>query len=164
MIWNNGNITVKKYTFSKTGLTKVLFICDLFDANGLLFSYERFLHIKSFPVTSREFNYVIRAIPTGVIHLMKTNLHFQEGLRTEPILMINGIDIMKTKYNNKHIRNTFLEKRRIVPRGKAFWDNIFDGIVWQKAWLLPYMFCINNKIKEIHIQILHYISNQFILF
>lgn len=68
-------------------------------------SYERFLLIKSFPVTSKEFNYVIKAIPCGLSHLMKCHLQFQEVLRIESLLFVNGIDFMDRKCNNKHIHN-----------------------------------------------------------
>lgn len=98
----------------------IIYVNDFFDANGLLLSYERFLLIKSFPITNREFNYVMKAIPDGLLHLMKSHLQYQEALRIEPLLMINGIDIMTTKCNNKHIRNTFYERRKITPKGKAF--------------------------------------------
>lgn len=67
--------------------------------------------------------------------------------------MINGLDVMEC--NNKHIQNTFYEKRRISPRRKAFWDNTFMDTDWKKAWILPYKYRISNKIKESHLKILH---------
>ena len=113
---------------------------------------------------------MIKAIPDGLSHLLKSHLQFQEVLRLEPLLFVNDIDIMDIKCNNKHIRNTLFEKRRIIPRGKAFWNSIFNDIDWQSAWLLPYKFCITNKIKQVHVNILHniyetnlYISNFLIL-
>ena len=65
IIWNNVNITVgKKSIFKQKWFDRgVLYVNDLFDTNGLLLSYDRFLLIKSFPVTSKEFNSVIKAIP-----------------------------------------------------------------------------------------------------
>lgn len=123
-----------------------------------------FFHIKAFPVTSKEFNSVMKAVPNRLIHLMKSHLQFQEGLRIEPLLIINGIDVKDAKCNNKHILNIFYEKRRIVQRGKVFWNNLFGDISWKKAWLLPYRFCINNKFKEIHVKILHniYVTNSYL--
>ena len=71
---------------------------------------------------------------------------------------------MDIKCSNKHIRNTIFEKRKISPRGKAFWNSIFNDIDWQRAWLLPYKFCITNKMKQFHIKILHNIRicNKFV--
>ena len=166
IIWNNVNITVgKKSIFKQKWFDRgILYVNDLFDTNGLLLSYDRFLLIKSFPVTSKEFNSVIKAIPNGLSHLLKSHLQFQEALRIEPLLFVNGIDIMDIKCNNKHIRNTLFEKRKISPRGKAFWNSIFNDIDWQRAWLLPYKFCITNKMEQFHIKILHNIRicNKFV--
>ena len=88
---------------------------------------------------------------------MKSHLQFQEVLRIEPLLFVNGIAIMD-------IKCTLFEKRKISPRRKAFWNSIFNDIDWQRAWLLPYKFCITNKIKQVHIQILHniYVTNLYL--
>ncbi len=86
---------------------------------------------------------------------MKSYLQFPQALRIESLLMINGIDIMNAKYNNKQVRSTFCERRKTTPRGKALCDNISVGTDWQRAWLLPYKFCITSTIKEVHITILH---------
>ena len=117
--------------------------------------YERFLRLKSFPVTSKEFNYVTKAIPNGLSLLMRSHSQYQETLRNKPLLMINGLGVIDSKCNNKHICNTFYEKRKTTPRGKAFWDNTFMDTDWTKAWTLHYKYCISNKIKEVHIKILH---------
>ncbi len=41
---------------------------------------------------------------------------------------------------------------------------LMDGthsLSWEKAWSLPYRFCISNKLRELHLKILHniYVSN-----
>lgn len=125
----------KKYIFKQNWVDKSIYASDLFDASGLLFSYERFFLVKSFPVISREFNYVMKAIPNGIFHLMKSHLQFQEAQRIETLLMINGNDIMNAKCNNENTRNAFNERG-----GKAIWGNILEGIDWQRGWLLPYTF------------------------
>ena len=93
IIWNNVNITVgKKSIFKQKWFDRgILYVNDLFDTNGLLLSYDRFLLIKSFPVTSKEFNSVIKAIPNGLSHLLKSHLQSQGTLRIEPLLFVNGI-------------------------------------------------------------------------
>lgn len=80
---------------------------------------------------------------------MNCHLQFQEVLRIESLLFVNGIDFMDHKCNNKHIRNALYKKRKISPRGKAFWNNNFTDIDWQRAWLLPYKFCINNSLMQV---------------
>lgn len=37
----------------------IIFVCNLFDCQDIMLSYEHFLCIKSFPVTSKDFNFVI---------------------------------------------------------------------------------------------------------
>lgn len=114
IIWD---ISVRKKSIFKQKWIdkKIIFICDLFDCRGIMLSYERFLHLKSFPVTSIEFNYVTKAVPNGLSLLMRSYYQYQETLRIKPLIMINGLDIMDSKCNNKHIRNTFYEKRKISP-------------------------------------------------
>ena len=62
--------------------------------------------------------------------------------------MINGLGIMDLKCNNKHIHNTFYEKRKISPRRKAFWDNIFMDTDWEKAWILLISIVFPIKLKK----------------
>ncbi len=102
----------KKSIFKQNWFDRgIIFVTDLFDTNGLFLSYERFLLIKSFPVTSKEFNHVIKAIPSALSQLLKCHLQFQDVLR-----------------------------------------------------LLPSRFYINNKIKQVHIKILHnmYVTNSYL--
>lgn len=122
IIWNNEDITIKKKSIFKQKWIErnIIFVCDLFDCHGIMLNYERFLQLKSFPVTYKEFNDVTNAIPNGLSLLMRSHYQYQETLRINPLLMINGLDIMDPKCNNKLIRNTFFEKRKISPRGKAF--------------------------------------------
>lgn len=123
----------------------MIHVKDLFDTNGVLLSHEHLLLIKSFPFTNREFYFVTKAFPDGLSLLMKSQLQFQEALRVEPHLMINGVDIVDSKCSNQRIHNTLFERRKISPRGKALWDNIFTGTDWQGIWFLPYKFCFTNK-------------------
>lgn len=59
------------------------------------------------------------------------------------------------KCTNKDIRQVFNEQKRVTPRGKFYWNSILRDVNWRKAWLLPYKFCISNKVREIHLKILH---------
>ncbi len=156
IIWNNEDITVRnKSIFKQDWVDKgILFVSDLFDNDGVLLSYERFLN-HFFPISSKEFTSVFKAIPTGLTLLMKSHIDYCDTLRISPQLRINNIELLSIKCNNKHIRNTLQIKRKISPRGKSFWNNVFSDTSWKKAWMLPYKFSIINKIKEVHIKILH---------
>ena len=97
---------------------------------------------------------------------MRSHLSFCE--RTGPegtsVLLLNGINIQDKKCNNKHIRRIFQDKKRFSPRGTFYWRSRLEDINWEKAWLLPYKYCIHNKVKETHFKILHkiYPVNSFI--
>uniref|UniRef100_A0A3B3HNI1 Reverse transcriptase domain-containing protein n=1 Tax=Oryzias latipes TaxID=8090 RepID=A0A3B3HNI1_ORYLA len=166
IIWNNEDITIQNKSLFKQNWIdkKIIYVSDLFDENGTILDYGRFLNKMCFPVTSKEFNGVMKALPSGLIQLMTSHLKYQDASKIDSSLMINGIDILNKKCNNKYIRNTLSEKRHITPKGEIFWNNLLNDINWKKAWLLPDTFCINNKVKEIHKKILHniYPTNMFI--
>lgn len=60
---------------------------------------------------------------------------------------------------DSHVQQTYSEcvfwKRKISSGGEAFWWNIFSDTNWKKACVFPYKYCISNKIKEVHIKMLH---------
>ncbi len=66
--------------------------------------------------------------------------------------------------NAQHIRKCLYNKRKISPRGKNFWNSLFKDIDWSKAWLVPFKFLILNKIRELHLKLLHniYLTNTYI--
>ena len=108
----------------------------------------------------------LKAIPQGLALLIKSHLSYNlpnfTPLSSEIIL--NGINIIDKKCDNKHIRKSLQQRDRIAPRGKFFWNPLVKDIIWKKAWLLPHKYCITNKIKETHFKILHkiYPTNVFI--
>ncbi len=73
----------------------------------------------------------------------------------ESNFLINGKNVFDKKFTNKDIRQVFNEKNRVIPKGKFYWNSILRDVNWRKAWLLPYKFCISNKVREIHLKILH---------
>ena len=157
IIWNNECIIKRnKSLYLQNWIDKnIIYLKDLFSPNGQLLSYEDFLTQKTFPVKFNEFSSVINSIPSGILELMKSYVG-QNVQRTTPnIPYINGIDILSKKCTNKHIRECFYNAKKIIPRGKFFWNAIFMNINWQKAWLVPFKFCVTNKIRELHLKILH---------
>ena len=55
----------------------IIFVTALFDNNGNLYSYEKFLKVKSSPVKYREFVSLVKAVPTGMTELIKCHLSYQ---------------------------------------------------------------------------------------
>lgn len=166
IIWNNECITKgnKSLYLQKWIDRDIIFLKDLFDGNNQLFKYESFLREKAFPITFKEYNSVFKSIPNGILELMKSYKKQNEvsGLNTS--LYINGMDIMSSNCTNKHIKKCFLSLKKITPRGKFFWNSHFSEINWHEAWLVPFRFCITNKVRELHLKILHniYPTNLFI--
>lgn len=128
---------------------------DLFDENGNVLSYEDFMFTYNFPIPFKEFQQVMKAIPNGLKHLMKSHLTFGGNERKFPDLIVDGIKIFSHSCNNKHIRSIFQSNHKITPRGKFFWNAQITGINWKEAWLNPYKLCMQNKVKEVHFKILH---------
>lgn len=126
---------------------------DLFDENGNVLSYEDFMFTYNFPIPFKEFQQVMKAIPNGLKHLMKSHLTFGGNERKFPDLIVDGIKIFSHSCNNKHIRSIFQSNHKITPRGKFFWNAQITGINWKEAWLNPYKFCMLNKVKEVHFKI-----------
>jgi len=101
---------------------------------------------------------VLKAIHSGLSHLVKCHLtfHLTFGVTTKQTdLILEGINILSKKCNNKHIRHIFQSKKYTVAKGKFYWSSFIECIDWTEAWLLPHKYCISNKIKEVHFKILH---------
>ena len=54
-----------------------------------------------------------------------------------------------------YIRQILNSQNQLTQRGKFFWNMLIPDIVWKNAWLRPYKYCIPNKVKEVHFNILH---------
>lgn len=79
-------------------------------------------------------------------------------------LYINGIKLLDKKCTNKNIRTAIQRTKLIKPKCKSKWNSQFYFVDWKKTWTLPFSYCINNKIREIHFKILHryYPTNEII--
>ena len=75
----------------------------LFYDNGHLYSYDDFLKAKSFPVKYRDFVSVVKAVPAGMIELIKCHLSYQKVHVQTPSLKADGVHIMDRKCTNKLI-------------------------------------------------------------
>jgi len=134
---------------------------------------DSFLREKAFPITFKEYNLVFKSIPNGILELMKSYNKQNDIPGVNLTLYINGMDIMSSNCTNKHIRNSimssnctnkhirnsFLNAKKITPRGNFFWNSLFYEIKWHRALLVPFRFCISNKVRELHLKILYNIYN-----
>lgn len=79
-LWNNESILVKnKSIFFKNWHEKVIdYLCDMLDSRGNVYSYYDFMSKYDFPIVHKEFLTVVKAIPNGLVHLMKCHLLFEE--------------------------------------------------------------------------------------
>uniref|UniRef100_A0A0E9XUV8 Uncharacterized protein n=1 Tax=Anguilla anguilla TaxID=7936 RepID=A0A0E9XUV8_ANGAN len=66
--------------------------------------------VHSFPVSFKEFNPLIKAIPNGLIQLVKSHLSFGENKIIHPRLVLDRIDLLDKKCTNTHIRDIFQGK------------------------------------------------------
>ena|ERR1712035_154288 len=111
--------------------------------------------VHNFPVPFKEFKAIIQAIPKEISQAVKNHMTFNGYNTAQPLILLDGLELKDKKCNNKHIRRIFQKKNDTVPRGKFFWNSQIVDIGWRRTWLLPYKYCISNKIKEIHFKILH---------
>jgi len=163
ILWNNAYITVnRKSLYLQSWKDKGIYLLsDLLDQSAQFLSYETFMNKWAFPIKYREYYSVIKAIPSGLMMLMRSHMSSLNICRSDPVLYLNGVDFNSKKCSNKFIRNIFYKNRSFQPRGKFFWNICFPEIIWKKAWLLPFRFCIPNKYREIDLKILHniYVNN-----
>ncbi len=78
----------------------------------------------NFPVVHKEFLTIVKAIPNGLVHLMKCHLSFEVIVKREPHFLVDDKCIYDPKCSNKMIRNVFQSRKRITPRGFFFWNSL----------------------------------------
>ena len=166
LLWNNGQICVrnKSLFLNKWFQKNINHVICFFDDSGNVLSYEHFMAFHNFPIPFREYKSVLGAIPNGIIQLIKSDLTQGEWSIEESSLMLNGTNLLDKKCSNKHIRQSIQRTKSVVPRGKFYWRSLIMDIDWKKAWLLPYKFCISNKVREVHFKLLHniYPTNSYL--
>lgn len=121
-LWNNCDICIrnKSLFFPKRYQRHMNHILILFDESGNMLSYEQFMSVHNFPIPFKEFKSLTRAIPNGLVQLVKNHSCYGENHMIQPLLMLDGIELTDKKCNNKHIRQTFQRKNKTVPRGRFF--------------------------------------------
>ena len=84
-------------------------MADLFDNKGSLYSYEDFLKAKTILVKYKEFASIVKAIPTGMIELIKCNLSYQNINVQALSLKVEGTDITDKKMHKQTSKESITE-------------------------------------------------------
>ncbi len=63
---------------------------------------------------------IVKAIPNGLVHLMKCHLSFEVIVKRELNCLVDDKCIYDPKCSNKIIRNVFQSRKIITPRGFFF--------------------------------------------
>ena len=111
--------------------------------SGNLFTEKMYGKIKV-EVSSKAYDTVIKAIPSGIKTLLQNNAYF--GI--SPIvsdIQVNGIGLLDMKFNNRLLRDIFYGKS--IPSAIFCWASSFD-VNWHRAWLTPHKFMVANKVGD----------------
>ncbi len=88
--------------------------------------------IHDFPIPFKEYNTVLKAIPTGLVQLVKSHLLYNQNNMKDSALLLDGISIYDKKCNNKHIRQILQKRDLICPRGRSHWAAFIGNIEWEE--------------------------------
>ncbi len=131
----------------------ILIVNQLIGKNGQLYTYPNFITKYGVFVNEKEFNKVIKAIPSGIIILTKfSNVNINDINLQNPQLFVNGLSFFDKRFNNSFIRNSFNDGSN--PPCKSKWLKP-HCISWHSIWMLPYKYVISNKVKEVLYKMIH---------
>lgn len=174
LIWNNKDILYKHKSLFKEYWfqNNIIWVDQLFNKDGLLFTYKEFLAKYNIPVAPGEYAEVFGAIPSGVCMLFRN----QKRLDVHKLTCISPTDTLTGKLclsshsvnNNRCIKIMFQRDVATLPCVVPYWNRFVDDIPWKKVWLLANRYLITNKVKEISFKLIHkfypaktYIKNRF---
>ena len=153
VIWNNSNIKVDyqiffcKHLFDK-GL---IYVKDLFDDNGVPFTYNHFCRIydiNDFPFT--RFWGIIAAIP---------RLWRRSRLNTSQLdcNIINALWIQHKTAFSQYMYTVFINKLTLPPTSIAKWDLAFPhlSIEWDNCFSMAWATVYESKIRYFQFRFLH---------
>ncbi len=92
------------------------------------------------------------AIPSGLKCLFKGNVN-NDNVSLRSDIAIKGVAITDMRWTNYFMRKLLIEYSSISS--KTIWHSKIEYIDWKYEWLLPKKYCITNKVREVHIKILH---------
>ncbi len=132
---------------------------QLFNSDGLLFTYEEFLAKYKFPIPPKEFTTVFGAVSPKICMLFKQQkrLNYQQFPQLSP----NHSPIGKICFSyhcnnyNRSIRALFQKDVASKSNAIVYWNQFVSDVDWKKVWLLPNRYLLTNKVKEISFKLLH---------
>ena len=125
---------------------------QLFDEEGHLFSYGKFLSAYNIPVTPREFDIVFDAIPSGIMMLFRNAvrpLHIFASLPDPADSPVGKVCFSQHPHSSKDIGALFQKDIVSVPHVMSYWNQLVDNVDWRKVWMVPHKYLILNKVKEV---------------
>lgn len=137
----------------------IIWVRQLFDSRGVLFSYQEFLQHYQTPETPKQFAVVFHAAPSGVSTLFKNCI--SASVLDAPLIDVTESAVGKVCFNpsgwknNRRIRALF--QCHVVPTspGISYWNCRVNNWCWEKIWTLPQKFFVVNKAKEVSFRIIH---------
>ena len=156
-IWNNMNIIYRNKTLFIENWFKhdILLVSQLLNNSNQILTYDDFTHKFNIHPPRKEFDIVTRAIPHGIITLLRDETDLDQiKIYFSSSVSINGLYFLDWKVNNKVIKN--LLRTKSIPASRYKWSPLYQNMNWNKAWSYPHTFLITNKVKEISFKIIHH--------
>ncbi len=164
MIWKNQYVLSRnKSIYNKEWIDKdIIFLANVLSDRGDPDSYDEFIQKKDLYVSQRDYNKIIQSISLKLLFILKNTLLFSP-LSREMHKLLTGKNLCDRSCSNKHIRNTPTTYQSSYPKSTLTWKLNFPEIPTEKIWLNPNKFLVPNKIKKVHLKILHryYPCNKF---
>ncbi|XP_035990507.1 uncharacterized protein LOC118562322 [Fundulus heteroclitus] len=156
-IWNNMHIIHRNKTLFIENWFKhdIVLVAQLLNNSKQILTYDEFTHKFHFHPPRKEFDVVTRAIPHGIITLLRDEKDLdQMTVFVSSNILINGLSFLDRRVNNKVIKNLICANS--IPASRYKWSPLYENINWNRAWSNPHKFLITNKVKEITFKILHH--------
>lgn len=149
-IWNNRYVTLsRKSLYIKEWKEKnICSILDILDDEGNIFSYNTFCVKYGFTPPKRQFHYVIKAIPEGLIKTIQNYLKYDSLQPKLPDLIVKGVHLLDIKSTNKFIRECLREEFHPVRPIRNTTSFTESQLVSLRTKYLK--FPIPPKAKEVH--------------
>uniref|UniRef100_A0A3P9KLZ3 Reverse transcriptase domain-containing protein n=1 Tax=Oryzias latipes TaxID=8090 RepID=A0A3P9KLZ3_ORYLA len=166
-IWNNRYILYKNKTIfiQQWFDNNIRLVSQLFNQQGQLYTYTEFLQFYQIPVSMKDFSVVFDAVSLNLTYLYKGT---PTPSAPQPQLHVTDTAVGKLCFSalrnqNKAIRRLFQQELKTEYPAITFWTSLHGQMCWEKVWLLPNKYLLNNKVKEVSFKIIHrfYPTNQY---
>ncbi|OON94405.1 MAG: hypothetical protein ATN33_00315 [Epulopiscium sp. Nele67-Bin001] len=140
---SNADITHRnKSIFYEHWFNNIVLVKQLFDNDGLLYSYDKY----GVPVSHCEYNTVVNALPAGIISSSRCSSDIYDSITIASYsITVDGISVFDKNLNNTFIRNS-LSPRTVAPVQYKWTEQTLDGETWNAVFTLSYKYVLPNKI------------------